>query len=184
MDEFSGQHPIHGLLPLLEANPEMTFLEKSEIEKLLSVLVGDDLLVALSCLSTGGRCHTETSTDNKLQGYLFENQKRQKRQPCRFLKNLRKKLKRRPALNCSKSIMRSFTGILRRVKPDIPPNQATHILRHTFASHFMMNGGKIIALQQILGHPSIPQTMAQAHLAPDYLQNAVALNPLNGGVIL
>lgn len=80
--------------------------------------------------------------------------------------------------------MRSFTGILRRVKPDIPPNQATHILRHTFASHFMMNGGKIIALQQILGHPSIPQTMAQAHLAPDYLQNAVALNPLNGGVIL
>ncbi|EHY67660.1 hypothetical protein SEHO0A_04144 [Salmonella enterica subsp. houtenae str. ATCC BAA-1581] len=48
----------------------------------------------------------------------------------------------------------------------------------------MMNGGNIITLQQILGHPSIPQTMAQAHLAPDYLQNAVALNPLNGGVIL
>ncbi|SUF53922.1 Puataive integrase [Salmonella enterica] len=78
LDKFSGQHPIHGLPPLVEANPEMTFLEKSEIEKLLSVLVGDDLLVALLCLSTGGRCHTETSTDNKLQGYLFENQKRQK----------------------------------------------------------------------------------------------------------
>ncbi len=78
LDKFSGQHPIHGLPPLVEANPEMTFLEKSEIEKLLSVLVGDDLLVALLCLSTGGRCHTETSIDNKLQGYLFENQKRQK----------------------------------------------------------------------------------------------------------
>ncbi|WP_258865633.1 tyrosine-type recombinase/integrase, partial [Escherichia marmotae] len=77
-----------------------------------------------------------------------------------------------------------FCGILRRVKPDIPPNQATHILRHTFASHFMMNGGNIIALQQILGHASIQQTMAYAHLAPDYLQNAVALNPLKGGVTL
>jgi Site-specific recombinase XerD len=75
-----------------------------------------------------------------------------------------------------------FCGVLRNVKPDIPPNQATHILHHTFASHFMMNGGNIIALQQILGHASIQQTMAYAHLAPDYLQNAVALNPLNGGV--
>ncbi|MCV5261954.1 tyrosine-type recombinase/integrase, partial [Escherichia coli] len=63
-------------------------------------------------------------------------------------------------------------------------NQATHILRHTFASHCMMNGGNIIALQQILGHASIQQTMAYAHLAPDYLQNAVALNPLKGGVTL
>lgn len=46
------------------------------------------------------------------------------------------------------------------------------------------NGGNIIALQQILGHASIQQTMAYAHLAPDYLQNAVALNPLKGGVTL
>ncbi|MCV5467033.1 hypothetical protein OFM95_31230, partial [Escherichia coli] len=55
LDEFSGQHPIHGLPPLAEATPEMTFLEKTEIEKLLNVLAGDDLLVALLCLSTGGR---------------------------------------------------------------------------------------------------------------------------------
>lgn len=43
---------------------------------------------------------------------------------------------------------------------------------------------RLIALQQILGHASIQQTMAYAHLAPDYLQNAVALNPLKGGVTL
>ncbi|HAX5046992.1 TPA: hypothetical protein JZG23_004987, partial [Escherichia coli] len=51
-------------------------------------------------------------------------------------------------------------------------------------SHFMMNGGNIIALQQILGHASINQTMVYAHLSPDYLQNAVALNPLAGGTSL
>ena len=33
--------------------------------------------------------------------------------------------------------------------------QLTHILRHTFASHFMMNGGNVIALQKILGHHSL-----------------------------
>lgn len=48
---------------------------------------------------------------------------------------------------------------------------------HTFASHFMMNGGNIIALQQILGYASIQQTIAYAHLAPDYLQNAIVLIP-------
>ncbi|EQC01924.1 hypothetical protein B738_00641 [Photorhabdus temperata subsp. temperata M1021] len=48
------------------------------------------------------------------------------------------------------------------------------------ASHFMMNGGNIIALQQILGHASIIQTMVYAHLAPDYLQHAITLNPLIG----
>ncbi|EXU76378.1 integrase [Erwinia mallotivora] len=59
---------------------------------------------------------------------------------------------------------------------------ATHVLRHTFASWFMMNGGNIIALQQIMGHASIQQTMVYAHLAPDYLQHAVTLNPLGGGL--
>ncbi|CDG98897.1 hypothetical protein XBP1_620046 [Xenorhabdus bovienii str. puntauvense] len=46
----------------------------------------------------------------------------------------------------------------------------------------MMNGGNIIALQQILGHASITQTMDYAHLAPDYLQYAITLNSLNGGI--
>lgn len=48
----------------------------------------------------------------------------------------------------------------------------------------MMNGGNIVALQQILGHASINQTMAYAHLAPDYLQFAILFNPLKGGVTI
>ncbi len=76
----------------------------------------------------------------------------------------------------------NFCKILHVVKPDLPKGQATHVLRHTFASHFMMNGGNIIALQQILGHASIIQTMVYAHLAPDYLQHAITLNPLKGGI--
>jgi site-specific recombinase XerD len=64
------------------------------------------------------------------------------------------------------------------VIPDLPEGQATHVMRHTFASHFMMNGGNILTLQKILGHSSIVQTMTYAHFAPDYLNDAVRLNPL------
>jgi integrase len=41
-----------------------------------------------------------------------------------------------------------------------------HGLRHTFASHWMMNGGDVFKLQQILGHQSMTMTLRYAHLAP------------------
>jgi len=41
-----------------------------------------------------------------------------------------------------------------------------HGLRHTFASHWMMNGGDVFKLQQILGHQSMAMTLRYAHLAP------------------
>lgn len=37
--------------------------------------------------------------------------------------------------------------------------QLTHVLRRTFAAHFMMSGGNILALQKILGHHDIKMTM-------------------------
>ena len=42
-----------------------------------------------------------------------------------------------------------------------------HGLRHTFATHWMMNGGDVFKLQKILGHQSIETTMRYAHLAPE-----------------
>jgi integrase len=41
-----------------------------------------------------------------------------------------------------------------------------------------MNGGNIVALQKILGHSSLNITMRYTHLSPDYLIQAVLLNPL------
>ena len=46
-----------------------------------------------------------------------------------------------------------------------------HGLRHTFASHWMMDGGDLYKLQQILGHKSAQMTMRYAHLAPDAFAN-------------
>ncbi|MGQ8705423.1 tyrosine-type recombinase/integrase [Serratia sp. TSA_198.1] len=72
--------------------------------------------------------------------------------------------------------------MLKTLIPELPDGQATHVMRHTFASHFMMNGGNILTLQKILGHATINQTMVYAHFAPDYLNDAVCLNPLADGL--
>jgi integrase len=48
-----------------------------------------------------------------------------------------------------------------------------HDLRHTYASHFMMNGGNVFDLQKILGHSKIEMTMRYAHFSPEHLKEAV-----------
>lgn len=50
-----------------------------------------------------------------------------------------------------------------------------HDLRHTFASHYMMNGGNLYELQQWLGHRSIDMTNRYAHLSPAYLQGTAGM---------
>jgi integrase len=49
------------------------------------------------------------------------------------------------------------------------PAHPWHAMRHTFASHYVMQGGNILALQKILGHSDVKMTMIYAHLAPDFL---------------
>lgn len=73
----------------------------------------------------------------------------------------------------------AFRNALERAGIELPAGQLTHVLRHTFASHFMMNGGNILVLQKILGHTDIKMTMRYAHFAPNHLEEASRLNPLN-----
>jgi integrase len=50
-----------------------------------------------------------------------------------------------------------------------------HVLRHSFASHLVMRGVAIRAVQDLLGHASIVITQRYAHLAPHVSQDAVCL---------
>jgi site-specific recombinase XerD len=61
---------------------------------------------------------------------------------------------------------------------ELPDGQLTHVLRHTFASHFMQRGGDLLVLQRILGHHSITVIQRYAHFAPEHLDQALYLNPL------
>lgn len=50
-----------------------------------------------------------------------------------------------------------------------------HALRHTFASHLVMRGASLKAVQELLGHSSIQMTMRYAHLAPEVVHETVRL---------
>jgi integrase len=49
----------------------------------------------------------------------------------------------------------------------------THGLRHTFASHLIMRGQSLKAVQELLGHESIEMTLRYSHLTPDVKRDAV-----------
>jgi integrase len=50
-----------------------------------------------------------------------------------------------------------------------------HDLRHTFASHFIMNGGSLTELQGLLGHSSPAMTLKYAHMAPGFLESRASV---------
>jgi len=54
-----------------------------------------------------------------------------------------------------------------------------HTLRHTYASHLVMRGAPLKAIQELLGHANIQTTMRYAHLSPSSLREAVNLLETN-----
>lgn len=179
---YHGDNPFSGTKKLKVATVEMGFLTRDEISALLAELPDDERLAAELSLSTGarwGEVKGLMSTRIAHGRVTYSDTKNGKDRTVPISKKLEKELSTRgrglifPTVDYG--IVREA---IKKVAPDLPKGQAVHALRHTFASHFIMNGGNILVLQKILGHAKIQQTMVYAHLAPDYLQDAVRFNPM------
>lgn len=181
---YHAPHPLKNLPKLKSRAPEMAFLSQEEIALLLTLLQAenDTLNVVRLCLATGARWSEAAGlTREHVIRYkvTFNNTKNGGHRTVPISEALYHAITRSegrllfPTANYA--LVRQH---LKDIVPDLPDGQAVHVLRHTFASHFMMEGGNILTLQKILGHSTITQTMTYAHFSPDYLQDAVRFNPL------
>lgn len=157
LEEFRKENPCKGLEPLKEAPPAMTYLAKSEISKLLDTLTGDDRRVALLCLSTGARWGEGSTLRGEQVNHgrvTFLKTKNGKKRTVPISEELEKEIKTSDTGPLFKVDYENFCERLRLVKPDLPRGQATHVLRHTFASWFMMNGGTLLRYSKFWGTPA------------------------------
>jgi integrase len=166
---------------------EMSYLTIEEIRTLLAECENsrskDLSTVVKICLATGARwSEAEGLKGNQIRAgqIIYVKTKGKKNRPVPITEKLQAELplsrKARPLFATCYS---AFRKALQRAGIETPASQLTHVLRHTFASHFMMNGGNILVLQRILGHTDIKVTMRYAHFAPDHLSEAMILNPLS-----
>lgn len=181
---FQHANPVNGLRGMKVNEREMGYLSKKECFALLEKLAGadDERLAVEILLATGARWGEVVALEQRRVHHCritFSNTKNSKNRTVPVSETLFKKIKKRGGKLVFPSLDYFLVrDAIKEIALGVPDGQAVHALRHTFASHFMMNGGNILTLQKILGHAKIQTTMIYAHLAPDYLQDAVRFNPL------
>lgn len=76
--------------------------------------------------------------------------------------------------DCSKwHVTHKFKDYLKKTGIEEVQNLTVHSLRHTFASHLVMDGVDLYTVAKLLGHSSVAVTQMYAHLTPDYLKKSV-----------
>lgn len=186
IDEFHGENPVAAISTLKEPKTEMSYFTEPEVKRLLSLCSGDYFRIAVLLLATGARwgeayqLKAENIVGNRV---IFTLTKNGERRVVPVSDCVIRVVKNREFGRLFRVSYKEFRLKMKIAKPDLPEGQAVHALRHTFATHFMMNGGNIITLQRILGHASIQQTMTYAHFSPDYLIDATKFNPVANIVI-
>lgn len=185
LDEWKHPNPLRRVRKLKTHEKELTFLNEEQVLHLLETLdsgnYADAPTIARICLSTGARwSEAEALERNQIHADHIQ-----------YRKTKSGKVRAVPITDCLSRTLRKY-GPGRLFAPSykafaqaidasgihLPDGQLTHVLRHTFASHFMQRGGNILALQKLLGHSTLTMTMRYAHLAPEHLAEARQLNPL------
>lgn len=184
--EWNFPNPMKGIKKLKNHETELTYLNQDEITILFNETKGTQdveqaKLIFKICLSTGARIMEAAELKgSQVTKYkiTFTKTKGKRNRTVPISEELYNEIYKPTNGRLFNYSYSSLYNCLSKTLPNLPDGQATHVLRHTFASHFMMNGGNILVLQRILGHQKIEHTMNYAHFSPDHLSEAVYLNPM------
>ncbi|WP_130100446.1 phage integrase [Siccibacter turicensis] len=186
LGEWKGENPLKNMRPFRTEEMEMAWLTHEQIDLLLSECKRHDHpdleTVVKICLATGARwSEAENLKKSQLSKYkiTYINTKGKRNRTVPISKDIYEAIPDNKKGRLFGECYGAFRSALERTAIELPAGQLTHVLRHTFASHFMMNGGNILVLQRVLGHTDIKMTMRYAHFAPDHLEDAVKFNPLD-----
>lgn len=181
LDELE-YNPIANIKKLKVAEQELSYLDKKDMFLLLDLLEQRSTsayIIAKICLSTGTRWREAQNLKQeqiRKQRIFLTNTKSGKNRQLPITSELESEILQNLPFTDAYS---TFKRVLKDSGITTPKGQSSHILRHSFASHFMMNGGDILTLSKILGHSDVKITMRYAHLSPEHLEKITSLNPLN-----
>ncbi|HHQ6536302.1 TPA: phage integrase [Serratia fonticola] len=184
LGEWNQPNPLENMRKFTVAEKEMAWLTHAQITELLTACKRNSIDLAMIvevCLSTGARWReAENLTRSQVTPHkiTFVRTKGKKNRSVPISKELYKKLIKIGDGRLFDECYFKFMSVIEGTSIVLPKGQLTHVLRHTFAAHFMMSGGNILVLQRILGHHDIKMTMRYAHLAPEHLETALQFNPL------
>ena len=184
LGHWKHENPLETMRPFKTEENEMSFLTKEQIDLLLQECQNSSSKclydVERICLATGARWgESEALRRTYITPYriTFMNTKGNRNRTMSISQALYESL---PQTNGALFIdcYSAFRKAMQRTGIESPDGQLSYVLHHTFASHFMMNGCNILALQRILGHTDIKMTMRYAHFTSDHLEDAIRFNSL------
>lgn len=162
LGQWKGENPLALVRQFKIEERELSYLTLEQIEELITALQAgknkDALLIAKICLSTGARWSEaeELKTSQVRDGQVhFSGTKSGKNRSVPINDQLKNELITVITENKTGRLFKyaysAFREAVERAGLTLPRGQLTHVLRHTFASHFMMNGGNILVLQRCGG---------------------------------
>jgi integrase len=188
LEQFHGKNPLANIRTFAERERELSFLSSEQIQLLLAECDKSTNnhcgAVARLCLATGARWSeaNNLAPANLLDDRVIYSDTKNGRVRVVPVKPELVLQLRAVAFPVGARLFTGCKGAFRKAVDrsgiTLPDGQLTHVLRHTFASHFLINGGDILALQRILGHSDLKVTMRYAHLAPDYMARVRDLSPI------
>ena len=186
-NKFTGTNPVKGIKLFKENNARLRFLEKEEITKLLSNCIPSLKPIVIVALNTGMR-------KGEIMGLKWRDI--DFKRGIVHLQNTKNGEKREIPIN--ETVINALIGVRKHpeselifVKENGEPygdfkksfftaceksdikSFCFHSLRHTFASHLVMNGVDLNTVRELLGHKSLLMTLRYSHLSPNFKKQAV-----------